>query len=184
VLREYVTLILVKRRNGHYHLPVFNLTYSNQVFDRDPLILLDGVPVFDIDKLMALDPLKIRKLETVQRKYFLGSASFDGILNWVSYKGDLAGYILDPHAVVIDYPGLELEREFYSPAYATEEEKASHLPDFRNVLYWSPSVATDTTGKKPLGFFSSDVPGRYFVVVEGLTADGTPGTGIAGFEVK
>jgi hypothetical protein len=184
VLREYVTLILVKRRNGHYHLPVFNLTYSNQVFDRDPLILLDGVPVFDIDKLMALDPLKIRKLETVQRKYFLGSASFDGILNWVSYKGDLAGYILDPHAVVIDYPGLELEREFYSPAYSTEEEKASHLPDFRNVLYWSPSVATDTTGKKPLGFFSSDVPGRYFVVVEGLTADGTPGTGIAGFEVK
>src|SRR6185437_5889958 len=45
VMREYVTLILVQRYRGHYHLPLFNLSY-NQFFTSDPLILLDGVPVF------------------------------------------------------------------------------------------------------------------------------------------
>jgi hypothetical protein len=184
VLREYVTMIYVKRRNGHWHLPVFNLSYPQTVFDNDPLILLDGVPIFDIDKLMALDPLKIRKLETVQRRYFLGGANFEGVMNWTSYKGDLAGYILDPRAVVVDYAGLELQREFYSPSYATPEDAGSHLPDFRTVLYWSPDAQTDAKGKKPFSFYSSDVPGKYIIVAEGLAADGTAGTGIAHFEVK
>lgn len=184
VLREYVTMIFVKRRNGHYHLPLFNLSYQSQVFENDPLILLDGVPIWDIDKLMALDPLKMRKLETVQRRFFLGPSSFEGVLNWTSYKGDLAGYILDPRAVVVDYDGLELEREFYSPSYATPDEAASHLPDFRNVLYWSPTASTDAKGKRPLQFYSSDVPGKYVVIVEGLAADGTAGTGITRLEVK
>jgi hypothetical protein len=184
VLREYVTMIYVKRRNGHWHLPIFNLSYPTTVFDNDPLILLDGVPIFDIDKLMALDPLKIRKLETVQRRYFLGGASFEGIMNWTSYKGDLAGYILDPRAVVVDYAGLELQREFYSPSYATPVDAASHLPDFRNVLYWTPWAATDGKAPKPFSFYSSDITGKYIIVAEGLSADGTPGTGIAHFEVK
>ncbi|HXB06484.1 MAG TPA: hypothetical protein VNW04_05195, partial [Puia sp.] len=184
VLREYVTMIMVKRRNGHFHLPVFNRSYESGVFENDPLILLDGVPIFDIDKLMALDPLKIRKLETVQRRYFLGTGSFEGVLNWISYKGDLAGYILDPRAVVIDYEGLELARDFYSPAYATPEETASHLPDFRTLLYWAPTVSTDPRAKKALSFYSSDVPGRYLVVAEGLAADGTAGAAVTEFVVK
>ncbi|HEY4109447.1 hypothetical protein [Puia sp.] len=184
VMREYVTLMYVRKREGHFHLPLFNLSYAAQSFENDPLILLDGVPIFDIDKLMALDPLKIRKLETLQHLFFLGGANFEGIMNWTSYKGDLAGYILDPRAVVVDYAGLELEREFDSPSYATPEEAASHLPDFRNVLLWSPSVTTDGKSRKPLSFYSSDIPGKYIVVVEGLAADGTPGTGIAGFAVK
>ena len=184
VLREYVTMIYVRRRNGHWHLPVFNLSYPTTVFENDPLILLDGVPVFNIDQLIALDPLKLRKLETVQRRYFLGGSNFEGVMNFTSYKGDLAGYILDPRAVVVDYAGLELQREFYSPSYATPEDAGSHLPDFRNVLYWTPTAVTDGKGKKPFTFYSSDVPGKYIVVAEGLTADGTAGTGVAHFDVK
>jgi len=45
---------------------------ANEFFDNDPLILLDGVPVFDIDRLLAIDPLKVRKLDMIHRKYFLG----------------------------------------------------------------------------------------------------------------
>ena len=131
-----------KESSSHYHLPVFDLP-NNRFFDPDPLILLDGVPVFNIDSLIVLDPLKMRKLETVQHRYFLGATNFAGIMNWTTYKGDLGGYILDPHATVVDYEGLQLQREFYSPSYATEEQAGSHLPDFRNVLYWcqAPLVA-------------------------------------------
>ena len=177
VMREYVTLMLVQRRGGHYHLPLFDMPYD-QFFDTDPLVLLDGVPIFNLDSLLALDPLKLKRLETVQRKYFLGGTYYPGILNWTTYKGDLGGYILDPHSTVIDYEGLTLQREFYSPSYATEEDKASHVPDFRNVLYWK----ANATGEQH--FYSSDIPGRYIVVAEGLGADGAAGSGVTSFEVK
>jgi hypothetical protein len=123
VMREYVTLMLVQRRGGHYHLPLFELPY-NQFFETDPLILLDGVPVFNIDSLMTLDPLKIKRLQTLQRKVFMGSTFFPGIMNWTTYKGDLGGYILDPHATVVDYEGLSMQREFYAHASARFPECA------------------------------------------------------------
>jgi hypothetical protein len=183
VMREYVVLMLVKQQGGHWHLPLYEVPY-NQFFESDPLVLLDGVPIFNIDSLMVLDPLKIRKLETLQRKIFMGGTYFPGIMNWTTYKGDLGGYILDPHSTVVDYEGLALQREFYSPAYATEEQLESHLPDFRNVLYWSPEVPVNGGGKGGLSFYSSDLPGKYFVVVQGLAADGTAGSGLANFEVR
>ncbi|MDP4256627.1 MAG: hypothetical protein Q8937_00210 [Bacteroidota bacterium] len=183
VQREYVQLILVLRRGGHFHVPVFDLAHARS-FDGDPLILLDGVPVFNIDTLMTLDPLKMRRLDIMNRRFFLGSTSFPGIMNWITYKGDLAGYPLDPHATVIDYEGLQLQREFYSPVYATPEQAASHLPDFRNVLYWSPSVMTNPGSGVSVNFYSSDLPGKYAVIAEGLAADGTAGSGYAEFEVK
>jgi hypothetical protein len=183
VMREYVTLMMVQKRGPHFHLPFYDFG-SSRYFQYDPLILLDGVPVFDVDSLMVLDPLKFRKVETVQHKYFFGSANFDGIMNWISYKGDLGGYSLDPHATVVDYEGLQLQREFYSPSYATDEQAGTHLPDFRNVLYWSPVVATDSKGRTDLNFYTSDIPGKYVVIVEGLSPDGSAGSRLISFEVE
>ena len=183
VMREYVTMMLVQRRGGHFHLPLFELPYS-QFFDADPLILLDGVPVFNIDSLMVLDPLKVKRLHTLQHKVFMGSAYFSGIMNWTTYKGDLGGYLLDPHSTVVDYEGLSMQREFYDPVYPTPETTATHLPDFRNVLYWTPSVPMGAGGKGALSFYTSDLPGKYIVIAEGLTADGSAGTGMTTFEVK
>jgi hypothetical protein len=44
-------------------------------------------------------------------------------------------------------------------------------------------VPQDSTGKSTLSFYSSDLPGKYVVLVEGLTADGDGGSGFASFEV-
>ena len=79
---------------------------------------------------------------------------------------------MDPHATVIDYEGLQLQREFYSPVYETKLQSENRLPDFRNVLYWSPDLRTNATGKTAIGFYSSDIPGKYEVVLQGMTADG------------
>ena len=183
VLREYVMPVNVRKRNGRFHLPVFD-ELSKQFFLNDPLLLLDGIPVFNIDKFMQYDPLKIRKLEVVSRRYFLGNMFFEGIVNFVTYKGNLEGYELDPRATVIDYPGLQVQREFYAPVYATAEQQNSHLPDFRNLLYWSPSVKTTAWGKTDLSFYSSDISGRYAVVLQGLTEDGKTGGTTLLFDVK
>jgi hypothetical protein len=183
VLREYVNAVNVVKKAGKFHLPLSNLV-TKLPYENDPLVLLDGVPVFDMGQILGYDPLKIRKLELVARKYFLGYSSFDGIMNFSSYTGDLPGFDLDPHAIVLNYEGLQLHRKFYSPQYDTELQLNSHLPDFRDLLYWSPDLRTNEQGKGEISFYSSDIPGKYVIVLQGLTDSGIPGSKSAFFEIK
>jgi hypothetical protein len=56
VMREYVKEVHVRKQKDHFHFDVQNIPYQ-QFFDNDPLVLLDGLPVFDINRIMAMDPL-------------------------------------------------------------------------------------------------------------------------------
>ena len=183
VMKEYVPEIRVRKRSDKFHYEAFNLPYKT-FFEEDPLLLIDGVPVFNADKILAFDPLKIKKLELVARKYYLGQQVISGIASYTTYDGDLAGFQLDANAVILEYQGLQLQREFYSPVYGSKEQSDNRLPDFRNVLYWSPDLQTDETGKKKIEFYTSDMPGKYAVFVQGLTAGGLPGSNMVIIDVK
>ncbi|MEO8860805.1 MAG: hypothetical protein ABI358_05245 [Ginsengibacter sp.] len=183
ILREYVTLVDVRKREGRVHYDVFD-NATSQSFKSDPLVLLDGVPVFDLNKFMTVDPLKLEKLEVLNRKYFLGNSSFNGILSWSSYKGDLADADLGNHVTTIDYDGLQMEREFYSPVYENDAELSSHIPDFRNVLSWSPHIKIATGGSQKIHFYTSDLPGKYLVMIQGISASGIPVVATTTFSVS
>jgi hypothetical protein len=183
ILREYVTLVDVRKREGRFHYGVFD-NATKQSFNSDPLVLLDGVPVFDLNKFMLVDPLKLKKLEVLNRKYFLGNSSFNGILSWSSYKGDMADADLGNHVTAIDYDGLQMEREFYSPVYENDAELSSHIPDFRNVLSWYPHIKIATGGSQKIHFYTSDLPGKYLVTVLGISSSGIPVTVTTTFSVS
>jgi hypothetical protein len=190
VLREYVNLMDVQKIKGKFQIQLWNNFFvprqdmaNLQFFQSSPLLLVDGVPVFDIDRLMSYDPLKMRKLEVYNRRYFLGNSFFSGILNWTSYKGDLANFELDPRALVIDYEGLQLQREFYSPVYDSQENNA-HTPDFRTLLYWSHEIPADKNGERHIRFYTSDKKGRYLTMIQGLSPQGYGGTAVQYFEIK
>lgn len=174
VLREYVLPIGVKKRNDSFQLQILD-NQKIGFFEEKPLLLLDGVPIFDFNKFMAFDPLKVRKLDVVTGSYYLGNMTFSGIANFITYSGDMASYVLDQNATVIDYEGIQLQREFYSPIYDNPNQIASRLPDFRNQLYWNPSVITDKRGKKNINFYASDLPGKYLIMVQGLSNEGNTG---------
>ncbi len=183
VMREYVKEIRVRKQSDNFYFKALNSTYKT-FFEDGPLVLIDGVPVFNVDKIMAFDPLKIKKIEIISRKYYFGSSTYDGIVSYKTYNGDLAGYQLDPNAVVLEYDGLQREREFYSPVYETNEQAESRLPDFRNLLFWSPEIYTGIDGMKKLSFYTSDVTGRFAVIVQGITATGLFGSTLSIFDVK
>jgi hypothetical protein len=184
IFREYVLQVNVRNRGGKFHLPMLNDVTQNQLFSNDPLLLLDGMPIFDINKLMAYDPLKMRKLELVSRQYFYGNKTYDGIINFVTYKGDMPGYELDPRTTVIDYEALQLEREFYSPVYDGEQPVDGHLPDFRSTLFWAPHVKTDMNGKAAISFYSGDLQGKFVAVIQAINKNGKMGSTSTFFEVR
>jgi hypothetical protein len=182
VLREYVEDVRVRKEGDKFNFKVRNKLFGTY-FDQNPLILIDGIPVSDASRVIALDPLKVKKVEIVTHRYFVGSASFDGIVNVKSYDGELGTTQIDPNALVIEFEGLQRQREFYSPVYASKDDQDNHLPDFRNVLFWTPKIITDASGRAHINFYTSDLKGKYAVVVQGITANGIPGKGTAQFEV-
>ena len=176
VLREYVQEVTVSKQNNKLILAGGRRDAAGIVYRYEPLVLLDGVPLFDDpNKIFAFDPLKIKELEIVNQKYLLGTSVFEGLLSYKTYTGRPEGLETDPNATVLDYEGLQLQREFYSPVYETQNQVTSRLPDFRNLLYWDATVTTDSSGKHQLNFYASDLVGKYMVVIEGLSADGRAG---------
>jgi hypothetical protein len=182
VVNEYIAGVSLRKRQQKFYFKMLNDPYK-KYFDDDPLTLLDGVPVFEVGKIIEMNPLKIKKIEVVNRKYFLGPMIASGIVSFTTYKGDLEGFQFDPNALVLEYEGLQLQREFYSPTYETEKQLNSRIPDFRNLLFWSPDVKTDVYGKHQLHFYSSDLQGRYMVVVQGITGEGNAGSQSFTFDV-
>lgn len=102
IIIEYIPEIKLKKQKDGFHFEVMNAPYKT-FFDKAPLIMLDGLPVFDLNKLMILDPLSIKKLEVVPRKYYYGSMVCYGIVSFSTYDGKMAGYQLPANALVIEY---------------------------------------------------------------------------------
>jgi hypothetical protein len=182
VFHEFIPQVRLRKTRDRYHFSVFSVP-RHTFFDEDPLVLFDGVPVTDISRIVNFDPLKIQKIDVVTRKYYQSYEAYSGIISFSTYEHDLAGFQLDPQAVVIEYDGLQLKRTFYSPVYETSAQLNSHAPDMRNVLYWSPQVITNGTNRERLSFYASDVPGNYVIVIQGITADGLCGSAVSSFKV-
>ena len=182
VLREYVSEIAPRKRHENFHLKVANK--GSAYLDGNPLVLVDGVPFFDMDTVISFDPLKIKSLSVVGKKYYYGPLVFYGIVSYATYNGDLEGINLDPNSLVMEYDALQLQRKFYVPRYETESEKESRLPDFRTTLYWTPDLQLNPHEQKKLSFYTSDIAGNYQVVLQGLTDKGKPVSETLTFQVK
>lgn len=185
VLREYVREINVRKRRDNYNLTMVVKDETGNADVKNPIVFLDGVPQFDNgNKITHYSALKVKALDIILDKYYLGPATFDGIASFTTYKGDLESFQLDTAATIMDYDALELKREFYSPVYQTRDELESRLPDFRNTLYWAPDIQTDKNGKQQVSFYTSDQRGKYAVVLQGLSASGRAGSEVFMIEVK
>ncbi|QRR02255.1 hypothetical protein [Dyadobacter sandarakinus] len=183
VLREYVKGVLVRRRQKQWHFWMVDKLIPNTLYNTDPLILLDGIPVFNAGKIIEFDPLKVKKIELISSRYFLGLSTFTGIVSFSTYQGNLGGFELDPRVTVMPYDGIQAEREFYAPRYDSANA-GSRIPDFRNLLYWSPGVTTGADGKAHVDFYTSDQDGHYRVVVQGMNPAGVSGSHTFTFDVN
>jgi hypothetical protein len=182
VMREYVPGVLVRKRKGSFYFALLD-EVNDVVFQEEPLVLMDGVPVFNIDRLMTFDPLKVKKLEVITRRYFLGNMTFPGVVSYSTYAGDMAGFPVHPKSITINYEGLQQRREFYSPQYENEKLRNSRIPDQRHLLYWQPTLEVKN-GIAEVEFYTSDLTGEFTVQAQGLTSSGLMGSGTHRFSVK
>ncbi|HEY3388786.1 MAG TPA: hypothetical protein VGK38_04385 [Prolixibacteraceae bacterium] len=153
-------------------------TYSDLAM-YEPLVLVDMVPIFDIDRVLELQPDKIERIEVVTVPYVRGDIIFGGIVSLFSKKGDLAGIDLPSIGRFITYSMLS--RDFTQVA---PDPKNNHIPDLRNCLYWNPNLKLKGTRPSEISFNTGDNGGDYVIVVRGVDQSGKTKISTAEFSVK
>jgi hypothetical protein len=182
ILLEFVPEARV--RNGEGADPVIEVLNAptKGFFGKNGLILLDGIPVRDMQQLLSLNPLLLQSIDVVSRKYFLGSLAIEGILQYKSYKSDLAGYTLPVQDIIYPFQGVQIPAQPEFPEY--QKDTFSHFPDFRNLLYRQISVAGKSGMSSAFKFYTSDATGIYEVIVSGYDGKGRPVLGRTIFQVQ
>ena len=182
-LKELVPGAVTSNRNGKTVINTLNKR-NYEIEIKDPLVMVDGVPVFDHDKVLNIKGDRIEKIEVMNTGYVVSDIYLDGIIDITTKKGDLSSIEFDKPVFRQEFEALQKASGFSSPDYSDISQKISRIPDFRNTLYWNPDVSTDENGKATLEFYTSDETDDYILLVEGFTTDGRRGCTTAHFPVR
>lgn len=132
----------------------------------DPLVLLDMVPIFDADKILALDPERVTRIEVMTVPYIRGDIVFGGIISLFSKKGDMAGINLPENGRFINY-------SMFSKSQPTDPQRLDkHIPDVNNCLYWNESLNPDKSGRFSFSFNTGNNRGQYCILLQSVTPEG------------
>lgn len=183
VFKEIVPGLSSAGRNERSSLSLVNRN-PGLSFTTPPLVIIDGVPVYDLEKVLEIRSQEIERIEVLNTRYFVGDVVLDGIINVVSGKGDLSLLEFDRSIFRQEYDMLLDSYEVAAPDYSTDVLRQSRIPDLRNTLYWNPAVRTDSQGDGGIEFWTSDETGEYEVIVEGFTHDGRSGRSVVTFTVR
>lgn len=144
---------------------------TDNMFSQDTtLMMLDGVPVFDQQKIMDYDPLLVEAIHIYPNVTFIGNRSFEGIVNFVTYKRNLPAFQFGNSVRVVDYQGASWPMAFTGESLRAEEG----YPDYRQTIYWHPLLVLAPGQTVSIPCKLPDYRGRFRVVAEGLTTSGTP----------
>ena len=134
-----------------------------------------AIPMSDVDK--------IEILKSAQNTAIFGLKGANGVIAIYTKRGKMGeGSSIGKGIIENKVVGYSKYRGFYSPKY-TPENINEKKPDLRTLLYWNPEVITKG-GISELQFFSSDQPGKYYIIVEGITNDGRICLGLGEFRVE
>lgn len=163
---------LRKRRTG-YEINVTD-PVTNLAYEYPTMVFVDGVPIDDADQIASLDPEFVEQIDVVRERYLVGDYLFHGIVNIITKTGDFSAVTLPEYATRTFYRVIDPVERFLAPEYSAAEGKQNRIPDFRNTLWWSPSVRIQNGDSASFEFWSSDISGDYIIRVNGIASDGSP----------
>jgi len=105
VLVEYVSNVNNRKVNGVTKLIVHSV--KDHFDDSWPsLVLIDGMPVFNIERLLNYDARRIHYINVYGGQYTFGNGVYNGILSFITRSGRLTNYPVEPNMqyLVYDFP--------------------------------------------------------------------------------
>jgi hypothetical protein len=168
---ELLPGVSLKKKKSGYEISI-TFHVDDNMFVLSPCLMIDGVIIKDPSMIANLDPEIVEKVDVIKEKYLVGKYVFSGIVNVITKSGGFSCVSLPDYMIRHLYRVIDPVRQFISPDYSSEEMMESHIPDYRNTLYWNPSVKTDKDGKARVEFWSSDNKSEYVINIQGITLGG------------
>ena len=105
VLLEYVSCV---KRTTIDNVPQLIVRKEQEVYNNSipTLTLIDGMPVYDVERLLSYDARRVHYINIYAGQYTFGNSLYNGILSFVTRSGQLTNYPTEPgmQYLVYDFP--------------------------------------------------------------------------------
>lgn len=163
---EVIPQVAVRRSGGERRLVLLGEHPELAIYP--PLLMIDGVAIFDVEAVLAVSPRLIDRIEIVNAPYIRGNVTFGGIISLISKNNDL-GYIdLPSSGLLVNYRMLDIPLADSLQGNVQDPR----LPDFRNTLHWEPSLTLDPETGQKITFRTADLKGSYEIQIRGFDSTG------------
>lgn len=168
VFKELVPSLGVRKKNGVYSLRLYDP--ERELFYESPLILVDNIPIFDVNELLKVSPKIVEKIELHPTTFILGDHNINGIVMLSTTTDNFGGIIMPKSSTFLEYQTLNPGYVFNTKTYTSPEELQSRAGDFRTVLHWEPLI--EKNNETELNFYTSDQTTSYEAIVFGTYKNG------------
>lgn len=157
----------IRMRKGKNGEPELRVVSDNGNVSSNPLLLVDGVPLTDLNKLIGKGSTVVKRVDTQNKPRHLGNISFGcGIVAVWTHKIDFWENCHVPGTYRFVVQG------FQQPVAQPEAKPSKdRLPDLRQTVYWNPKV--NTSSQKSISATLSDETGEFVIEFFGIGRDGT-----------
>jgi hypothetical protein len=164
---ELVYEVSVRHDNGN---PYLRISSQTSLISYPPLVMLDNIPVTDIDAFLAMPTHQLDRVEVLNRGYVIGDLRYSGIISVFSKDNKRGGLNFFENSRFFTF-GLFTGGIPAFPSY-NDQEVHSPVPDLRNTLYWNSRIDFSEDGIGQVSFFTGDATGEYEVVIRGFDSEG------------
>lgn len=181
VITEYVSNVRIRLMDKKRVFSVlFKDAVGNESYSRfTTLVLLDGMPVFDHEDILAYDPMLVKQIRVYAHSYRLSDITYEGVICFDTYKGDIPSFPIDSTSLMFTHKG-SLYPEYISGERLSE---GGEIPDYRHTLYWHPAAELDPREAEKFVLTPPKNRGTFNIVIEGVTASGVPFQYKTNFEI-
>ena len=176
ISRELLPGVKFRNYNNEPRLQVINSAIRNY-FEEQPLVLMDGIPVSDLNAIKGLGTTDILRIDICQSERFYGNQRFAGVVAIFTTKADYTRLPESNQLIRLNLEAIQLPSVLTQPT-----ESISTVPDLRQLLYWNPS--TPPTQNFLVRYSTSTIEGPFKLMVRGRLKDGTLIYSEKNFEVK
>ena len=176
ISRELLPGVKFRNYNNEPSMLVMNAPVRD-FFDEMPLILIDGIPVRNLNVIKDMGTQDIKRVEICQSERYYGNLRFPGIVAIYTTKSDYSRIPDSDQFVRLKLEAIQIQAKLAEP-----EKSEPDIPDLRQTFYWNPSVEPQET--LAVNFSTSSILGKFKVVVRGRLKNGILILAEKQFEVK
>lgn len=182
IATEIIPVLRIRER-GDTLTAAMICSRTRTIMPGEPVFFMNGVYVPDLNDIIDLSSDQITSIEVLSIPWSFGNLEFNGIVSIFNSENEDYVPVNLKHTIIEGSP-LRTSVSFNSQRYTDGESYDPAIPDLRETLFWDPEIRLERGVPPDISFYTSDLPGDFSVIVEGVSAYGDHFSYSVSFKVK